>query len=463
MPRRKMRVGRQRAIMEAGAAALLSLLTGASIHACGGRVGLEEPTLFTTSAAGTSNPPVLSPSVPSGGSPAQTGGAPAAGGSTSVHHSCEDRLARCPSGTRCVSGMCVLDPTCGSTPNNMIAMGNQPVSVVVGDWNGDGFADVAAANQLDSTVSVSLGCGNGAFASRIDYATGKGPYALVTCDLNGDRLGDLVSANGDDKTLTQLLNRGDGTFVTRTSTQGLSGRGPQALACADLNRDGVADVVLLGQSEHTVGVLLGTGDGNLGPNVSYPTGRSPYALAIADLNLDGNADVVVGNGFSSSSVSVLLGTGDGTLASPLESLGPTDGAQAIGLADLNGDGLPDLGLGDQEDRGPRAHFGFMPGKGDGSFGPLIEDARPASVSRVVVGDFNQDGRFDLLGLATGKTAVVFGQPAIGQVQGKKSPVADSSNSLVAADVNTDGKLDLLQAGGGHEVKLMLGLGDGTFR
>jgi FG-GAP-like repeat len=91
------------------------------------------------------------------------------------------------------------------------ATGLRPVSVIVGDFNGDGILDLAVAND-SRTVSILLGKLDGTFAPRVDYATGTTPSSVVAADFNGDGKLDLAIANISDNTVSILIGNGDGTF-----------------------------------------------------------------------------------------------------------------------------------------------------------------------------------------------------------------------------------------------------------
>jgi hypothetical protein len=82
--------------------------------------------------------------------------------------------------------------------------------VAVGDFNGDGKADLAVANYSDHSVSVLLGNGDGTFQTHVDYATGSGPDSVAVGDFNGDGKADLAVTN--DYAVSVLLGNGDGTF-----------------------------------------------------------------------------------------------------------------------------------------------------------------------------------------------------------------------------------------------------------
>jgi Bacterial Ig-like domain (group 3)/FG-GAP-like repeat/Domain of unknown function DUF11 len=217
-------------------------------------------------------------------------------------------------------------------------VGNHPSEVVVGDFNGDGDADVAVANRDDNTLSVLLGNGDGTFQTQVTYAVGNSPAALVAADLNGDGNVDLVVANGSDNTLSVLLGNGDGTFQAQATYA--VGNSPAALVAADLNGDGNVDLVAANGSDNTLSVLLGNGDGTFQAQATYAVGNSPAALVTADLNGDGNPDLVATNE-GDNTVSVLLGKGDGTLQ-PATAFSVGAGAAGLATGDFNGDGLADV-------------------------------------------------------------------------------------------------------------------------
>src|SRR6267154_1580136 len=183
-------------------------------------------------------------------------------------------------------------------------VGNHPSAVVVGDFNGDGDADVAVTNQDDNTLSVLLGNGDGTFQAQVTYAVGNSPAALVAADLNGDGNVDLVAANGSDNTLSVLLGNGDGTLQAQATYA--VGNSPSALATADLNSDGNPDLVAINEGDNTVSVLLGKGDGTLQPATAFSVGAGAAGLATGDFNGDGLADVASVGNTAPSSATVLL-------------------------------------------------------------------------------------------------------------------------------------------------------------
>jgi hypothetical protein len=292
-----------------------------------------------------------------------------------------------------------------------------PVSIAIADVNGDHKPDLVVANGGSNTVGVLLGNGDGTFQPAVAYGSGAFfPVSVAVADVNGDGKPDIVVANECgpvfcDGSVGVLLGNGDGTFrpVVTYSSGGEYGL---SVAVADVNGDGIPDLLVANGCDNLnlcgtkggVAVLLGNGDGTFQAATEYLSGGAyPYSLKIADLNGDGKLDLVAANSFSGT-VSVLLGNGDGTFqgAVTYSSGDKANVAQisSVAVADVNGDGHPDLLLTTQS-MGANGNNGgavsVLLGNSNGTFQAAVEDASGGSQTLgVAVGDVNGDGRPDVL-------------------------------------------------------------------
>ncbi|MGA9689134.1 MAG: Ig-like domain repeat protein [Candidatus Sulfotelmatobacter sp.] len=312
--------------------------------------------------------------------------------------------------------------------------------------------------------------------------------------MNGDGKPDLVvtgcSASCSPGNVAVLLGNGDGSFKPGVlySTGGwVAG----ALAVADVNLDGKADIVVVNACKTvectgvgSLGVMLGKGDGTFEPVVTYGSGGfEASAIAIADVNGDGNPDLLVANGCNPNScttydysheVGVLLGRGDGTFRSVVSYASGGFSADSISAIDLNGDGVLDLVVGNESATATASdsNGGILLGNGDGTFQTATSyDAGGIFAPGLTVLDVNGDGEPDLI--MTGFCApnsvgcVTTGAnlyAILGNGNGTFQPgeilymLGDygGREALLVGDLNDDGKPDLVLV---HGCELLCPLDD----
>jgi hypothetical protein len=226
-----------------------------------------------------------------------------------------------------------------------IVVGITPLSVVVGDFNGDGIQDLAVANDGSNNVTVLLGDGTGHFTQPAGspIAVGTNPHALTIGDFNGDGRQDLAVANFSSSNVTLLFGDGSGDFATKGSPITV-GANPLDIKAGYFNNDSFEDLVTANAGSNSVTVLLGTGLGGFTPAAGDPfaVGTNPIAIAIADFNGDGVEDIAVVN-TSNNDVTVLIGDGSGAFAA-LNGSPFAVGLQPLTVAagDFNLDGREDL-------------------------------------------------------------------------------------------------------------------------
>ncbi len=246
------------------------------------------------------------------------------------------------------------------------------------------------------------------------------------------------------------------------------GPDPQAIASADFNGDGRLDLAVANYSGDSVSVLRGNADGTFQPAVDFGTGFGPHALAVADFNGDGRLDLASAG--SGSGVSVLLGNGDGTFGTASHTyIGSLPFAVAAG--DLNGDNQVDLVVTSYYMVNVEDSAGYtnvLLGNGDGTFAPALTTDAGAWPDSVAVADVNADGRQDVITVENnyGSFALVL----LGNGDGTLQPAVSfptgaafsGHDSIAVADFNGDGKPDLASGNDGGSVSILAGNGNGTF-
>jgi outer membrane protein OmpA-like peptidoglycan-associated protein len=261
-----------------------------------------------------------------------------------------------------------------------VAPGGIATAIALADFDRDGLLDVALGLSSDS-VAIALGGGDGSFAGGGNAALGFTPRKLAVADFDRDGRPD-VAAMGPDGAGSLLLTNPDGTLQSPKPFTGPPNG--VLLAAANMNGDSFPDLVAVGQ-EAAVRVFLGLGDGTFSGLTPTPLAEVPLSATVGDLNRDGRSDVAAQ---LSSSIAALPGVGDGTFQAPVFS---PDGALAPAtLADMDGDAWLDfIGVASTGDVEVLSGSGatFAPGAtSDGNAGPWA----------LAVADLNRDGRPELV-------------------------------------------------------------------
>jgi VCBS repeat protein len=236
-----------------------------------------------------------------------------------------------------------------------------PYAVAVGDANGDGHLDIATAdtNVSNESISLLLGDGTGHFGEAVLLPLGAGkhtPQGIVLTDVTGDGNADIVTANLYSSDLSLLVGDGVGNFAAPVSLP--TDLGPVVVAAADVDGDGAIDLVTVNQTAQTASVLIGDGSGGFAAPANYAIYPPedvmdympwPWGMTLADINLDGMLDIVTAN-TQNDTVSVLPNDGFGHFDAYFNfDTGAHPGSVAV--ADTNGDGAPDIVTANRDNNG----------------------------------------------------------------------------------------------------------------
>ncbi len=241
-------------------------------------------------------------------------------------------------------------------PGSPVPAGHSPNDVAVGDFNRDGRLDLAFANHETQHLTVLLGDGRGGFApapaSPVSVAVKPHPHGIATGDFNGDGFLDLATDSWAEDRLEILLNDGKGSFQTPGTYVSVGKHPYQRIRVADLNGDGKADIVSPNLDGDNVTILLGDGKGAFRQPAGspFPCGDSPFNVAVGDVNGDGLADLAIVNSPSSTAdrsgrdgLTVLLGDGRGRFRAMTGSPFPMDRLpNIVAIGDLDGNGVGDV-------------------------------------------------------------------------------------------------------------------------
>ncbi|MEH1771542.1 beta strand repeat-containing protein [Nostoc sp.] len=268
---------------------------------------------------------------------------------------------------------------------------------------------------------------------------------------------------------------GGGTTAYSTATETASiaiaplvGLRPYSIVTGDFNKDGNIDLVTVNKSSQSVSVLLGKGDGTFNPASNFSVvgfnGLNPYSIAVADFDKDGKLDLVTANN-SSSNISVLFGDEKATGGfGPAINFALPSGSSPISVVvgDFNKDGKPDIVTANNASQ----NVSVLLGDGDGGFATAKNFKVPSRPTSVTVGDFNGDGKSDLAVTSSyfNNVSILLGKGDGTFNSATQFDVGTNPHSVTVGDFNKDSKLDLAMANSdSNNVSVLLGNGDGTFK
>ena len=311
----------------------------------------------------------------------------------------------------------------------------------VGDVNHDGRTDLyVAADQVAWTAINNSPRSTGVrlTGQPVYMSGGAEAGGVAVADVNIDGIPDMVVTDPTSSQITLLTGTGPGAMNANINVS-VTGS-PRRILAADLNHDKIADFVATSDASNNVLVFIGTGATSLIQKPSLAVGGVPKSVAVGDLNHDGQTDVVV----TVPSTNLLwrfLGVGDGTFGTGVSySLG--NSPNGLVLADFDRDGNLDVATANTSD----SKVARMLGTGTGSFASLTTYATSAAPSQLAVGDLNNDGYLDLYTITATPSINVFtnnGSGGFGTYATPSGATISSAAMLAVSDINQDGVSDIV--------------------
>ena len=291
--------------------------------------------------------------------------------------------------------------------------GDTPLWVAVGDLNGDGRPDIAAANAGGNGNSISVflnttsnGTNTPTFSAKNDFNTGSNPVSVAIGDLNKDGRPDIVVANGNSNSVSVFINTTANGASVPTFTAKVdfaTGSRPVSVGIADINADDSPDIIATNYYSSNISILINTTVDNsttatfLG-KTDFVTGTNPAEAAFADLNGDGKPDIVTANA-GANSMSVFLNTTTPGASVPVFS-GKNDfttGATptSITAADVNGDGKTDIVTSNFSAKSVSVFLNTTSTGGTVPVFSVKDYLTSANPHTITSGDLNGDGKPDI--------------------------------------------------------------------
>jgi hypothetical protein len=330
-------------------------------------------------------------------------------------------------------------PLSFSADNYPAAVGAR--AIASGDFDRNGWPDVAQANTGANSVTVLLNH-RGTLTRSADIPVGAGPFAITTGDFNRDGVPDLAVACADGNSVALLIGSGNGTFRQTAALAAASVANPRAVLSADVNADGLLDLIVTGYESNAVQLWIGNGAGGFAKGTAWSGfAAHPQGIGVADFNHDGRIDIVVAYD-GPAGLAVLYGTTSG-FATPA-AVSASQNLNVISTADLNNDGWMDVAAASTANGRVAVYLGGARGltfRASYATGP--------SPRGIAIGDVNHDGALDV-------TTANYGASTVSILAGTRTnpytlraavdvAANQGSRALALADFNQDGRLDIATA------------------
>lgn len=337
-----------------------------------------------------------------------------------------------------------------------VTVQGSPSNILIGDMNNDRKLDLVVAFAQARSITVLEGKGNGQFGAALSNTTlAEAPGEMAVGDLNGDGKLDVAVSSHDSYGVVLLTGDGKGGLAVAPASPIVMkvGKHPHThgLAVADINRDNKLDLITCNNADNDISLVLGDGRGNFtSVPQSFPVGPSPYPFAVGDVNNDGRPDIVAtasATGPSrreqlplSRALTVLLSDGKGGL-SPRQLPLRTGEPWFAAIADLNGDGKPDIVAAHHEQNAMTVMIG------DGRGGFTEANGSPfdfgVSLFHLITVDADRDGTMDVVATSGDSIRVLRGDGRGAFKLAASIPVGPGAWRIAAADFNADGAIDVV--------------------
>jgi hypothetical protein len=337
--------------------------------------------------------------------------------------------------------------------HSLLNVGTGQSSLSVCDFDSDGNLDVIVANYADNNLIAFKGNGNGDLLEVGRFPVGENPTGIAVSDLNDDGNIDVAIANHETSYITLLFGDGKGDFYTTSYSvfkTDLSPH-PHLVRLEDLDGDGKVDLIVDSRTHNGLRFYKGLANGRFeSQSKLIDTGGDPYrGFAINHINADKLLDVVTPN---QREIGVAINTSSNKLSFSLKTLAPYDAPFAVELAEMNGDGKIDLIVASTGNS-----ITIIPGDGNGNFREenKTEIKTASGAKQIAIGDINGDGIKDaLVSSWSGELYAVLGGKTKIEASSFKLPSIPNPWGVALADLNKDGKSDLIIADGNTKLAVV---------